>query len=252
MDGGEPRNDAPMAPRFGMRGLLLFITAVSAIVALAVALASPEIVLIAALLWIAWLTWRFDVASPGPLVAAVIGCLVLIGALALASNNPGLFGVMATIQVGFCGTIILAISGLCFLVAAVKQEHARRVRGNVLAFAATVVAWFTWLIVGLGSIGAMHRAEEARRSVEDAQVLRQLVDDTQRITRELGRAPENEQELATLLGRSLPTVYDDGGESPIYYQRTRTDEYSFIYTTWSYNYVYESSRPDAGWERRVW
>lgn len=248
----ERSDDEPMRLHFGMRGLLLFTAATGAVMALAVALASPEIVLVAALAWIGWLTWRFDVASRGPLAVSVIGCLVLIGALAIARNNAGLFGAIAMLQLASVGTIILAIGGVSFLLAAFVQEQTRRVRGNVLAFAVTVVTWFTWLIVGLGSIGMMHRTEEARRAVEDARVLQQLVDDTQRITRDLGRIPEDEQELVTLLGRPMPTVYDDGGETPVSYQRRGADAYYFMYTTWSYDYVYESSRPDVGWARHVW
>lgn len=242
--------DTPVdvAARFSVRGLLAFTAGVGAVMAVAVALGSPEVPAVAAVVWIAWLTWRFNIASRGPLCVSVVGLLILIGAAAMLRLNPDAFAFFAIAPIALFGTAVMAVGGFSFLAIAFSRTEPRQVKRNVLAFGATVMAWCAWLFGGIGAIGAMHRAEIERRAVEDPLTLQRLVDDTHRIVKELGRAPENEKELESLLGRSLPTVYDGGTESKVFYQRRGRDSFAFMYELWATDdHIYDSTNPSAGW-----
>jgi len=74
------------------------------------------------------------------------------------------------------------------------------------------------------------------------------VQDVEAIRERLGRAPQDTQEVESLLGRSMPRIQDGNFESPIHYQRTGEDSFMLQYELWSTDdWIYDSTKPEAGW-----
>ena len=92
------------------------------------------------------------------------------------------------------------------------------------------------------------RDKLARLAKQDVETLKQLVIDVEEVRVKLGRAPESQAELETLLGRKLPQVHDNGYPTPINYRRTGDDSYKLQYELWATDdWIFDSTIPDAGW-----
>jgi hypothetical protein len=247
-----PPPPQPIA-QFGMRALLLFIATISIVFAISIAIGSPEFPAAAGVVGIAWWTWRFRVASRAPLVPSVIGMLTLIGTLAFARLNPGFFSFFAVAPLLLIGTLLMALGAIAFAICALLPDRPQPPNRDIAAFLATLVAWFLCIFGGFGALGAMHRATVNRRAAEDAIALQQLVDDTNRIVKKLGRPPTDQEELERELGRPLPTVYDGGYESPVHYQRVGKNAFYLQYELWATDdHIYESGNPTAGWVQKYY
>jgi hypothetical protein len=233
--------------RFTVRGLLVFTAGIGAVMAFAVALGSPEIPAVASVLFIAWLAWRFKVASRVPLIMALIGALILIVAFLLFRFNGSFGAAIAVLQISFIGTVTMAAAAFCFPICALLHRQRRLVIGNLTAMLLTLATWGLWLFGGMGWIGAMRNAEAERRAVEDPQTLQRLVDDANQIVQKLGRAPQDQQEFEALLGRPMPTVYDGGDEWPVSYHRIGENTFQLHHEMWATDdHIYQSTNPAAG------
>jgi hypothetical protein len=92
------------------------------------------------------------------------------------------------------------------------------------------------------------RAERARLAEQDRITLSQIVKETEAIRARLGRAPRDQQELESLLGRPMPHVHDEGRPTPIDYLRTGEDSFVLHYELWATDdWIYDSTKPEAGW-----
>jgi hypothetical protein len=83
---------------------------------------------------------------------------------------------------------------------------------------------------------------------QDAETVKQIVIDVEEVRAKLGRSPESQAELESLLGRKLPKVHDDGYPTPINYWRTDENSYRLQYELWATDdWIFDSKNPDAGW-----
>lgn len=96
-------------------------------------------------------------------------------------------------------------------------------------------------------------AERSARAELDKVTLRELIEDVDKICDRLGRAPLDQSEVESLLGRPIPRVHDEGLmggriERPVYYQKTAGDSYQLTYELMATDdWTYESINPEAGW-----
>jgi hypothetical protein len=105
-----------------------------------------------------------------------------------------------------------------------------------------------------GAVGLLNR-REARRKAElaklaelDKTTVVVIVKDVEAVRAELGRAPKDEDELETLLGRKMPVVHDNGHPTPINYRRTGNNSFMLQYELWATDdWIYDSTIPQAGW-----
>ena len=111
----------------------------------------------------------------------------------------------------------------------------------------TVVAWASY------RCGYM-TAERAYQAELDRVVLRELVMEAETIRARLGRAPRDQVELESLLGRPMPQVHDEslyfGGASrpQVNYRRTGDNSFQLQYELWATDdWIYDSTKPAAGW-----
>jgi len=117
-----------------------------------------------------------------------------------------------------------------------------------VAMSVTAVAWASYLW-GYGT------AERAYQAELDRVVLRELVMETEAIRARLGRAPRDQAELESFLGRPMPLVHDEslyfgGGasRSQIHYSRTGDNSFRLQYELWATDdWIYDSTKPAAGW-----
>lgn len=241
MDGTPP-------PRFSfsVRGLLFFTAATSAVLAIAVALGSPDVASGAAVLCLYGFAVRYQFGDQGPLVIWTIGALMLVASLAISRANPDSF--FTYIPLAFFGTVVLGIAAFSYLLMAAVAKKDRLRWQNASCVFLSGATWLLWLLVGVGSIGAEREAEQVRRAAEDPIKLQKLIDDTNAVVQRLGRTPEDQAELVAELGYPLPKVLDGSTESPVSYQRYTDSRFILHYELWATDdWTYDSSKPAAGW-----
>ena len=91
-------------------------------------------------------------------------------------------------------------------------------------------------------------AELARLAELDRETTASIVKEVEAIRAQLGRAPEDKEELKALLGRPLPVVHDYGRPTSINYYRTGADSFRLQYELWDTDdWIYDSTIPQAGW-----
>ena len=108
------------------------------------------------------------------------------------------------------------------------------------------------VIVGWASYWSGYR--DGRRAVHPdlaKVVLRELIRDTEAACRHLGRAPVDQAELESLLGRPLPCVHDSdlsGLPTSVHYLRLDINRFQLKYELIATDdWVYDSAKPEAGW-----
>lgn len=117
---------------------------------------------------------------------------------------------------------------------------------------------FTIVALCVGSVSALvafsHRREaikqaESKRLADlDRATLIAVVEEVKAVQARIGRAPKDEAELETLMGRAMPVVHDHGYATSISYQRTGNNSFILIYTLLATDdWIYDSNKPDAGW-----
>lgn len=90
--------------------------------------------------------------------------------------------------------------------------------------------------------------ELERREAQNLVVVEQIVADVDALVQRIGRAPKDQDELETLLGKPMPIVFDGLFESPIYYRRTGDASYCLRYELWATDdWIFDSTDPEAGW-----
>src|SRR4029079_8102749 len=87
---------------------------------------------------------------------------------------------------------------------------------HVILLAAAFVAVVAWASYQWG----YRDAERVYQAELDRVTLRELVMAVESIRARLGRAPRDQAELESLLGRALPNVHDEGRPTPVHYGRT--------------------------------
>jgi hypothetical protein len=110
-------------------------------------------------------------------------------------------------------------------------------------------------LVGWASYWSGHRDGRcAVHSDLDRAVLRELIRDTEGARTHLGRAPADQAELETLLGRHLPFVHDTdmvGSPTSVHYLRLDSNRFQLKYELMATDdWVYDSANPEAGWVQR--
>src|SRR5262245_12443876 len=80
-----------------------------------------------------------------------------------------------------------------------------------------------------------HRAERERLAKFDLAVEQQIVKDLEAICLKLGRSPNDENELESLLGSPMPVIHAYGKEYPIRYYRLPAGSYRLEYINESFN-----------------
>jgi hypothetical protein len=126
---------------------------------------------------------------------------------------------------------------------------------RALLLATTIVAFIVGLVSAWARYSirqeALRRAEEARIMALDKATVSTIVREVEAIRAKLGRAPVNEDELETLLGKEMPVVHEYGQERikwPISYRRTGDDSFRLHYEQWDTDdWIYDSTIPNAGW-----
>ena len=112
---------------------------------------------------------------------------------------------------------------------------------------------FAVLVAGVAHNEGYRTAERSAQAELDKVTLRELIKDVERVCERLGRAPLDQTELESRLGRPMPSVHDDGimggrVERPVYYQRTADDSYQLTYELMATDdWTYDSINPEAGW-----
>ena len=120
---------------------------------------------------------------------------------------------------------------------------------------------FTALFVASILLGAlslwMQREVRRQRELEslaklDAETRQQIVKDVEAIRLKLGRAPKDEAELVSLMGKPMPMVHEESKDKifRINYYQTGEHDYRLSHLCWSTpgDYlIYESKTPKAGW-----
>jgi hypothetical protein len=103
-------------------------------------------------------------------------------------------------------------------------------------------------------IGMLHRREVARqvemqRLAElDRVTVASIVDEVEAIRVGLGRAPNDEAEVESHLGKPMPVVHDGKYPTPINYSRTGENSFILQYELWATDdWIYNSENPSAGW-----
>ncbi|MEX2091792.1 MAG: hypothetical protein WD971_03895 [Pirellulales bacterium] len=106
----------------------------------------------------------------------------------------------------------------------------------------------------LGAIGyarlraARWQVELARLAKLDQTTKKEIVAEVEAVRAKLGRAPADEAELESLLGKPLPVVHDNGYPTPINYYRTSENSFMLQYELWATDdWIYSSDAPTAGW-----
>jgi hypothetical protein len=75
-----------------------------------------------------------------------------------------------------------------------------------------------------------------------------IVKEVEEIRARIGRAPKDQAELESLLGKPMPVVHDGTYETPINYWRTGEDSFYLQYELWATDdWIYDSKKPNAGW-----
>jgi hypothetical protein len=93
------------------------------------------------------------------------------------------------------------------------------------------------------------RQAEAKRLLElDNKTRATIIDDVESVQSKLGRAPKDQAELVSLLGKPMPVVHDNGHPAPIIYLRTGVNSFILKYELWATDdWIYNSDKPKAGW-----
>ena len=112
----------------------------------------------------------------------------------------------------------------------------------------TLVALPLGLIAYVNHRNALRRIELKRLAQKDKITVNTIVEKVEAIRAHLGRAPEDEAELESLLGEPMPVVHDNGYPSPINYQRIGQDSFLLQYELWETDdWIYYSTKPESGW-----
>jgi hypothetical protein len=123
---------------------------------------------------------------------------------------------------------------------------------RALLVAVAVIA----LCVGLASASstylkrraALKEAELARLAELDKATLIAIVRDAEAIRAKLGRAPMDQEELVSLLGRPMPVIHDGAYPTPISYHRSGENSFLLQYSLLATDdWIYDSNKPTAGW-----
>lgn len=130
------------------------------------------------------------------------------------------------------------------------ELHRRRPQYSVgclllsVTFAALLLAWLGYLF----HLRNAWLAEVEMQQKQDKLTVRQVVVDVEAACKKLGHAPKDQEELESVLGKPLPNVHDDGYPTPIHYQRTGETSFILQYELFATDdWIYDSSRPEAGW-----
>ena len=92
------------------------------------------------------------------------------------------------------------------------------------------------------------QAEVKRRADQDVFTVKQIVIEVDAAYQTLGRAPKDQAELESVIGKSMPNVHDNGYPTPIHYMRTSETSYLLQYELWATDdWIYDSTKPQAGW-----
>jgi hypothetical protein len=119
----------------------------------------------------------------------------------------------------------------------------------LLMVAAAVVGVVAWASYQCG----YRHAERAYQAEFDRATLREIVKDVDAIRTRLGRAPKDQAELESLLGRPMPHVHDEGRPTPVNYRRTGDNSFQLQYKLWvTDDWIFDSTKPDAGWVQRFY
>jgi hypothetical protein len=118
----------------------------------------------------------------------------------------------------------------------------------------SLLAFITVLSIPLGILAFIyHRsvqreAELARLAKVDAATVLAIVEDVEAVHAKLGRAPKDQEELESHLGKQMPHVHDHGYPTPIMYWRTGENSFILQYELWDTDdWIYDSRQPNSGW-----
>ena len=90
--------------------------------------------------------------------------------------------------------------------------------------------------------------EVERRTTQALHTVQQIAIDVEKLCKKLGRAPKDQEELESLIGKSLPNVHDNGYPTPIHYWQTGDTSFMLQYELWATDdWIYDSAKPEAGW-----
>jgi hypothetical protein len=96
---------------------------------------------------------------------------------------------------------------------------------------------------------ATFRQDETKRLLNlDNKTRAAIISDVNSVRSNLGRAPVDQAELESLLGKSMPVVHDRLHPVPIIYERTGRNSFILHYELGATDdWVYDSEKPNAGW-----
>jgi hypothetical protein len=190
--------------------------------------------------------WQGTRANRAGIVLAVVGgeVLTLFGyGACIATDNLG-FHLAAFLSLSGAG--LLLVGAAMFFASACNRKPARW--QNVFCFSVSLSAPLLWFLVGLPIANNALQARTARRNAQNADAMRQIVDDVNAVCARLGQAPESVKELAGLLKKDMPSIDVGYGPYPIHYSRLGPNRFqlSFINERWNIS-LYDSQTPKRGW-----
>ena len=115
-------------------------------------------------------------------------------------------------------------------------------RQNVLTAVASCVLSIAWFFVGTEAAHILNDWERGREIARSG--LPEFLADLQAVTERLGRAPKDEDEAVTLVGRHLPSLPSWG---PIGYESLGGKHFALGFGYDMGCYEFDSERPERGW-----
>jgi hypothetical protein len=113
---------------------------------------------------------------------------------------------------------------------------------------AYIVALFVVLVWQHDKREAFRRTEAIRLLDLDNKTRATIINDVESLRSKLGRAPKDQAELESLLGKPMPVVHDNGYPVPILYLRIRPNSFILKYELGATDdWIYNSDKPMAGW-----
>lgn len=131
-----------------------------------------------------------------------------------------------------------------------KQDSDKKVRSRAFVNCAGALVSVLAAVSFLFALGVALQRREAKieRLAElDRVTLRNLVTEVNAICDELGRAPQDEEELETLLGKPLPDTHWRTSPIKVCYHRRGDNAYELRILNTSGMRTYSSDKPENGW-----
>lgn len=130
------------------------------------------------------------------------------------------------------------------------QDSDERDRTQTLVKYAVItlsVLYFVALFSVLGVAYQRRQAEIDRLAELDRVTLRNLVREVDTICDELGRVPQDQEELEALMGKPLPQTHHLTQPMEVYYHRRGVNAYELHMFNTSGMRSYTSDKPEEGW-----